>query len=176
LLDPLNQRQGQPSVILDALHSVTTVKVLSNPSPVVINNQKATLQVGDVVPVSTGSANALTTSNTIVNTIDYRNIGIILQVSTSPKSSGRNSAATSQPPRPIGPSPPVCNDTDMPAADRTAARRTLKSTTARRGLSALALLALAAIGTISAAQASDSPLLASNAGARLCRFCTRRGS
>jgi general secretion pathway protein D len=63
------------------LHTVTTVKVLSNPSLVVINNQKATLQVGDVVPVSTGSANVLTTSNTIVNTIDYRNTGIILTVS-----------------------------------------------------------------------------------------------
>lgn len=73
--------ETQPSLILDALHSVTTVKVLSNPSLVVINNQKATLQVGDVVPVSTGSANVLTTSNTIVNTIDYRNTGIILTVS-----------------------------------------------------------------------------------------------
>jgi general secretion pathway protein D len=73
--------ETQPSVILDALHTVTTVKVLSNPSLVVINNQKATLQVGDVVPVSTGSANVLTTSNTIVNTIDYRNTGIILTVS-----------------------------------------------------------------------------------------------
>ena len=73
--------ETQPSVILDALHTVTTVKVLSNPSLVVINNQMATLQVGDVVPVSTGSANVLTTSNTIVNTIDYRNTGIILRVS-----------------------------------------------------------------------------------------------
>jgi general secretion pathway protein D len=73
--------ETQPSLILDALHTVTTVKVLSNPSLVVINNQKATLQVGDVVPVSTGSANVLTTSNTIVNTIDYRNTGIILTVS-----------------------------------------------------------------------------------------------
>ncbi len=72
--------QAQPSAILDALHTVTSVKVLSNPSLVVINNQKAALQVGDVVPVSTGSANVLTTSNTIVNTIDYRNTGIILQV------------------------------------------------------------------------------------------------
>jgi general secretion pathway protein D len=71
----------QPSVILDALHTVTAVKVLSNPSLVVINNQVATLQVGDVVPVSTGSATVLTTSNTVVNTIDYRNTGIILRVS-----------------------------------------------------------------------------------------------
>src|SRR5882724_10869071 len=72
--------ETQPSLILDALHSVTNVKVLSNPSLVVINNQVATLQVGDVVPVSTGSATVLTTSNTVVNTIDYRNPGIILRV------------------------------------------------------------------------------------------------
>ncbi|SDT21177.1 type II secretion system secretin GspD [Bradyrhizobium canariense] len=71
----------QPSAILDALHSVTSVKVLSNPSLVVINNQVATLQVGDSVPVSTGSATVLTTSNTVVNTIDYRNTGVILRVS-----------------------------------------------------------------------------------------------
>jgi general secretion pathway protein D len=73
--------ETQPSLILDALHTVTSVKVLSNPSLVVINNQVATLQVGDVVPVSTGSATVLTTNNTVVNTIDYRNTGIILRVS-----------------------------------------------------------------------------------------------
>jgi general secretion pathway protein D len=72
--------EAQPNAILDALHAVTSVKVLSNPSLVVINNQVATLQVGDVVPVSTGSATVLTTSNTVVNTIDYRNTGIILRV------------------------------------------------------------------------------------------------
>jgi general secretion pathway protein D len=73
--------ETQPSFILDALHAVTSVKVLSNPSLVVINNQVATLQVGDVVPVSTGSATVLTSNNTVVNTIDYRNTGIILKVS-----------------------------------------------------------------------------------------------
>jgi general secretion pathway protein D len=73
--------ETQPSFVLDALHAVTNVKVLSNPSLVVVNNQVATLQVGDVVPISTGSATVLTTSNTVVNTIDYRNTGIILRVS-----------------------------------------------------------------------------------------------
>ncbi len=72
--------EAQPHLILDALHAVTTVKVLSNPSLVVIDNQPATLQVGDQVPISTGSATVLTTSNTIVNTIDYRDTGIILRV------------------------------------------------------------------------------------------------
>jgi general secretion pathway protein D len=72
--------ESQPSVILDALHNVTTVKVLSNPSIVVLDNEPAVLQVGDEVPVSTGSATVLTTNNTVVNTIDYRNTGVILQV------------------------------------------------------------------------------------------------
>jgi general secretion pathway protein D len=72
--------EAQPNLILDALHAVTSVKVLSNPSLVVIDNQPAILQVGDQVPVSTGSATVLTTSNTIVNTIDYRDTGIILRV------------------------------------------------------------------------------------------------
>jgi len=72
--------EKQPRVILDALHAITSVKVLSNPSLVVIDNQPATLQVGDDVPISTGSATVLTTNNTVVNTIDYRNTGIILRV------------------------------------------------------------------------------------------------
>jgi general secretion pathway protein D len=72
--------EANPHAILDALHTVTSVKVLSNPSLVVINNQVATLQVGDDVPVSTGSATVLSTSNTVVNTTDYRNTGIILRV------------------------------------------------------------------------------------------------
>jgi general secretion pathway protein D len=80
--------ETQPSLILDALHTVTSVKVLSNPSLVVIDNQTATLQVGDVVPVSTGSATVLTTANTVVNTIDYRNTGIILRVSPRVSANG----------------------------------------------------------------------------------------
>ena len=72
--------QSQPNVIINALHAVTDVKVLSNPSLVVTDNQVATLMVGDDVPISTGTANVLTTQNTIVNTIDYRTTGIILRV------------------------------------------------------------------------------------------------
>jgi general secretion pathway protein D len=74
-------QQSQPAAVLTALHNVTNVKVLSNPSLVVVNNQSATLQVGNQVPISTGSATVLTTNNTVVNTVDYRNTGIILHVS-----------------------------------------------------------------------------------------------
>jgi general secretion pathway protein D len=76
--------ESQPKVILDALHAVTDVKILSNPSLVVIDNQVATLLVGDEIPVSTGTGNVLnsatSTSNTVVNSIDYRSTGIILRV------------------------------------------------------------------------------------------------
>jgi general secretion pathway protein D len=72
--------ENSPRVILDALHGVTNVKVLSNPSLVVLDNQAATLQVGDQVPFSTGTATVLTANNTVVNTIDYKNTGIILRV------------------------------------------------------------------------------------------------
>jgi general secretion pathway protein D len=72
--------ENSPRVILDALHTVTDVKVLSNPSLVVLDNQAATLQVGDQVPFSTGTATVLTANNTVVSTIDYKNTGIILRV------------------------------------------------------------------------------------------------
>src|ERR1019366_7949695 len=76
--------EAQPNMILDALHEVTAVKVLSNPSLVVIDNQVATLVVGDEIPVSTGTGNVLNsatgTNNTIINSIDYRSTGIILRV------------------------------------------------------------------------------------------------
>lgn len=72
--------ENSPRVVLDALHNVTDVKVLSNPSLVVLDNQTATLQVGDQVPFSTGTATVLTANNTVVNTIDYKNTGIILRV------------------------------------------------------------------------------------------------
>ncbi len=71
---------NMPNLVLDALHQVTTTKTLSNPSLVVLDNQVATLMVGSDVPISTGSANVLTTSNTIVNTIDYRSVGLILRL------------------------------------------------------------------------------------------------
>jgi general secretion pathway protein D len=76
VLGPANM----PNLILSALHNVTSVKVLSNPSLVVLDNQTATLQVGDQVPISTGTATVLTANNTVVSTIDYRNTGVILRV------------------------------------------------------------------------------------------------
>ena len=81
-----------PNMILDALHAVTDVKILSNPSLVVIDNQVATLDVGNDVPITTASGSVLnsatSTSNTVVNTIDYRPTGIILRVAPRVNANG----------------------------------------------------------------------------------------
>ncbi len=72
--------QTTPNFILSALHAYTDVKVLSNPSLVVVDHGVATLQVGDQVPVTTGTATVLSANNAVVNTINYQNTGIILRV------------------------------------------------------------------------------------------------
>jgi general secretion pathway protein D len=72
--------EAQPKLILNALQTITEVKVLSAPSLVVMDNQPALLEVGDEVPISTGSATVLSAQNTVVNTITMRNTGVILKV------------------------------------------------------------------------------------------------
>ena len=75
---------SNPWVVINALRTVTDVKVLSSPSVVVLDNQFATMLVGDQVPVETGTANVLaastSTSSTVVNSINYINTGVILRV------------------------------------------------------------------------------------------------
>jgi len=79
-LNVLLGSQASPKVVLSALSTLTSVKVLSAPSLVVTDNQPAFLQVGDSVPISTGSATVLSASNTVVNTITMQDTGIILKV------------------------------------------------------------------------------------------------
>ncbi len=77
-----------PRVVINALHNLTDVKILSNPSLVVVDNGEATLEVGDQVPVSTGSATVLSANNAVVNTVDYKNTGIILHILPRVNSNG----------------------------------------------------------------------------------------
>ena len=72
---------GGSNITIDALSQLTDVTVLSSPSVVVQDNSEATLVVGEQVPITTRQA--ISTDNTnapFVNSIDYRNTGVILQV------------------------------------------------------------------------------------------------
>jgi general secretion pathway protein D len=67
-------------VVINALSAITDVKILSNPSLVVVDNGDASFEVGDQVPVTTGSATVLSANNAVVNTVNYVNTGVILHV------------------------------------------------------------------------------------------------
>jgi general secretion pathway protein D len=66
---------------LNALSSRTHVEVISSPVVVTLDNQEAVLQIGDEVPIVTQSATNVTTADaTVVNTVQYRETGILLRV------------------------------------------------------------------------------------------------
>ena len=78
------------SLTLNALSSVTDVRVLSSPSLVVLDNKTAVLQVGDQVPIVTQSARGTTTTDApIVNNVELKDTGVILSVTPRVNDSGR---------------------------------------------------------------------------------------
>jgi general secretion pathway protein D len=77
------------AVVLNLLRAVTNVTVLSSPELLVLDHQTAGLEVGAQVPIVTQSAQSVvTTGAPLVNSIDYRNTGVILQVTPRVNSSG----------------------------------------------------------------------------------------
>lgn len=77
-------------VVINALGTITDVNIVSSPSLMVIDNKKATLQVGDEVPVATASAvGVLAPGSPIVNAITFRNTGIILGITPRISDKGR---------------------------------------------------------------------------------------
>jgi general secretion pathway protein D len=78
-----------PKVILDALSKETTVRVVSSPSIVVVHNQRATLEVGDEVPIITREAQSVINPDSpTVNEIEFKNSGVILNVTPRINSNG----------------------------------------------------------------------------------------
>lgn len=76
-----NTVSSDSRAVLNALEAISDVQVISAPKLLVLNNHSATLQIGDEVPVPTSSAVSTVDSNApIVNTIQYRNTGVILTV------------------------------------------------------------------------------------------------
>ena len=91
---------GDPRALLTALATSSRVRVLSNPSIVAINGQTASIQVGEDVPILTSQiSNSNTGTGTgqgILQTVQYRNVGIILKVKPVIHSGGRIDLEISQ--------------------------------------------------------------------------------
>ncbi len=76
--------------VLNAVASVTDVKVLSSPTLMVLDNRTATLQVGDQVPIVTQTAVSTNGTNSpIVNSVALRDTGVILKVTPRVNEGGR---------------------------------------------------------------------------------------
>lgn len=76
-------------VVLNALTQITDVNVISSPTLLVLDNEPARLQVGDQVPISVRSSTSVTDSDApVVNEIEYRDTGVILDIIPRVNSSG----------------------------------------------------------------------------------------
>lgn len=76
-------------VALSLLQSVSTVHVLSSPELMVLDNQPARLEVGDLVPYLTQQAQSTVTSTAaVINSVQYEQTGVILEVTPRVNSDG----------------------------------------------------------------------------------------
>ncbi len=77
-------------VLLNALAGITNVNVISSPSLMTLNNKRAVLQIGDEVPIATQSATSVQIAGApIVNSISFRNTGVILSITPRISDSGQ---------------------------------------------------------------------------------------
>ncbi|MGJ5222242.1 type II secretion system protein GspD, partial [Bradyrhizobium oligotrophicum] len=75
---------------IDTLNQITNVNIVSSPSLTVMDNKPAVLQIGDQVPITTQSATStLTTGAPIVNSVSYKDTGVILSIIPRINESGR---------------------------------------------------------------------------------------
>ncbi len=81
---------GSARAILSALADVTDLNVVSSPQVLVLDHQTAVLQVGDQVPVPVQQAQSVTDpAAPLVNSIEYRDTGVILRVTPRVNATGQ---------------------------------------------------------------------------------------
>lgn len=74
---------------INALSKVTDVEVVSTPRMLVLANETANLQVGDQVPVITQSSTGTQDNSLIINSVQYRDTGVLLSVTPRVGEGGR---------------------------------------------------------------------------------------
>ncbi len=76
-------------VVVNAVSDVTSVKIVSSPKVMVMDNKTATLQIGDQVPIITGTTQAVTSVDApVIQTVKYYDTGVILKVTPQVNAGG----------------------------------------------------------------------------------------
>ena len=82
---------GNPAnAVIDALDAITRINVVSSPNLMILNNESARLVVGDQVPTAVRTAQDASTADdqVFVSTVEYRDTGVIFEVTPRINSSG----------------------------------------------------------------------------------------
>ncbi len=88
---------NEVKALLNALASQNKLNVLSSPSLMVLDNQTAIIEVVDEVPVTTQQQQAVTAQDpNIVNSVEFKDVGVILEVTPRVNLGGRITLELSQ--------------------------------------------------------------------------------
>ncbi|MDD5271268.1 MAG: type II secretion system secretin GspD [Methylovulum sp.] len=83
---------GIVNALLSSLSTKNDINVISSPSLMVLNNQEATIEVGDQIPILTNSLSGVNTSSTgslvTSNSIQYKDTGVTLNVTPRVNANG----------------------------------------------------------------------------------------
>ena len=79
---------GSISGVLNALEGKTKVNVVSAPKLITVNNGTANLQVGNQVPILTQTSVATEGNSPVINAVEYRDTGVILNITPRVNGSG----------------------------------------------------------------------------------------
>ncbi len=92
----LQDASGNVKTLLQSLASEDLLTVLASPHILAADNREARIQIGSQVPIATSQATAVGTSNSILSTIQYKDIGTILKVKPQINESGLVAMEVSQ--------------------------------------------------------------------------------
>jgi general secretion pathway protein D len=112
-----------PDAIISALEDVTRVSVVSSPNLMILNNESARLVVGDQVPISVRTAQDSNDSDVFVSTVEFRDTGVIFEVTPRINSSGSVTLNINQEVSTVG-------ETDASTGNPIISQRTLSSSVA----------------------------------------------
>ncbi|OPX19413.1 MAG: type II secretion system protein GspD [Desulfobacca sp. 4484_104] len=74
--------------LIHALGTDSGLNILSSPNILAVDNQEASIEVGEEIPTVTGQITDATSGSTVTNTIQYRKTGILLTVTPHINSNG----------------------------------------------------------------------------------------
>jgi len=135
---------GGTRAVVNALDSVTDINIISSPQVFVLDNQTATLTVGDQVPITTrslASPISSTTSDAFAtsNSIEYRDTGVILAVTPRVNAGGLVTMEISQEVSEVRPVAQTASTTSSQETSPTISQRKVETTVAVQGSETVAL-------------------------------------